>query len=311
MRVVMLCAILTAFASARVEAAPAAVEKNVVYGMYSGLALLMDVYRPAKPNGAAIVAIQGSGWYAPMRYDAAPITSRTDVIAYAQNLADAGYVVFAINHRAAPRFRFPAQIEDAQRAVRFIRAHAGDYGVDPQRIGAYGSSSGGHLASLLGLMDSPGDPANADPVERQPAKVRAVVALFPPTDLRTLNTQRGLAHIALMGFQYQDPATRIPGAVREDEFENIQYALASPVTHVTRRRCADAAHAWRCGRRGANRSVDDARSGLKAAGVEVRFIKVPGGGHGEDFRFAKDDPRLPDQFGETRRWFDAHLKPAR
>jgi len=58
MRVVMLCAMLTAFASARIEAAPAAVEKNVVYGMYSGLALLMDVYRPAKPNGAAIVAIQ-------------------------------------------------------------------------------------------------------------------------------------------------------------------------------------------------------------------------------------------------------------
>ena len=65
MRVVMLCAILTAFASARVEAAPAAVERNVVYGMYSGLALLMDVYRPAKPNGAAIVAIQGSGRYVP------------------------------------------------------------------------------------------------------------------------------------------------------------------------------------------------------------------------------------------------------
>ena len=311
MRVVMLCAILTAFASARVEAAPAAVEKNVVYGMYSGLALLMDVYRPAKPNGAAIVAIQGSGWYVPMRYDAAPITSRTGVIAYGQNLADAGYIVFAINHRAAPRFRFPAQIEDAQRAVRFIRAHAGDYGVDPQRIGAYGSSSGGHLASLLGLMDSPGDPANADPVERQSAKVRAVVALFPPTDLRTLNTQRGLAHIALMGFQYQDPATRIPGAVREGEFENIQYALASPVTHVTR---DDAPMLLMHGDADDVVPIDQSttlEAALKAAGVEVRFIKVPGGGHGEDFRFAKDDPRLPDQFGETRRWFDAHLKPAR
>jgi acetyl esterase/lipase len=303
----MLCVMLTAFASARVEAAPAAVERNVVYGMYSGLGLLMDVYRPAKPNGAAIVAIQGSGWYAPMRYDAAPITSRTGVIAYAQNLAAAGYVVFAINHRAAPRFRFPAQIEDAQRAVRFIRAHAGDYGVDPQRIGAYGSSSGGHLASLLGLMDSPGDPANADPVERQPAKVRAVVALFPPTDLRTLNTERGLAHIALMGFQYQPPSTRLPGSVREDEFENIQYALASPITHVTR---DDAPMLLMHGDADDVVPIDQSTTlvaALKAAGVEVRFIEVPGGRHGEDFRFAKDDPRLPDQYGETRRWFDAHL----
>jgi len=303
----MLCAMLTAFASARAEAAPAAVEKNVVYGMYSGLALLMDVYRPAKPNGAAIVAIQGSGWYVPMRYDAAPITSRTGVIAYAQSLAEAGYVVFAINHRAAPRFRFPAQIEDAQRAVRFIRAHAGDYRIDPNRIGAYGSSSGGHLASLLGTTDSPGDPANADPVERQPAKVRAVVALFPPTDLRTLRGERGLAHIALMGFLYQDPADRPPGAVREDETENIQYARASPVTHVTP---DDAPMLLMHGDADDVVPIDQSttlEAALKSAGVEVRFIRVPGGGHGENFRFAKNDPRLPDQYGETRRWFDAHL----
>jgi acetyl esterase/lipase len=302
--------ILTLLAVARVDAAPAAVDRNVVYGMYSGLALIMDVYRPAKPNGAAIVAIQGSGWYVPMRYDAAPINSRTEVIAFANHLADAGYVVFAISHRAAPRFRFPAQLEDAQRAVRFVRAHAGEYGVDVRRIGAFGTSSGGHLAELLGKMDSPGDAASADPVERPSAKVSAVVALFAPSDLRTLTTERGIAApIALMGFEYQDPAKRRPGAVRENEFENIQYALASPITHVSR---GDAQMLLMHG------DADDIipigqsmtlEAALKAAGVEVRLIRVAGGGHGEDFRFPKNDPRIPDQFGETRRWFDAHLQP--
>ncbi|MCH7475257.1 MAG: alpha/beta hydrolase, partial [Gemmatimonadetes bacterium] len=71
-------------------------------------------------------------------------------------LLDAGYTVFTINHRAAPRFRYPAAVEDAQRAVRFIRHNAQRYGVDPDRIGGYGGSSGAHLVSLLGTMDGDG-----------------------------------------------------------------------------------------------------------------------------------------------------------
>jgi acetyl esterase/lipase len=68
--------------------------------------------------------------------------------------------VFAINHRQAPRFRYPAPIEDAQRAVRFVRFHRSDYGITSDRIGAWGSSSGGHLVELLGTMDGKGDPAD-------------------------------------------------------------------------------------------------------------------------------------------------------
>src|SRR5687768_7643375 len=126
------------------------VDRNVVYGMYSGLALLMDVYRPAQSNGIAIVAVQGSGWYSPMRYDALQLKASREVTTHAQRFAAAGYTVFAINHRQAPRFRYPAPIEDVQRAVRFVRFHAAEYGVTPDRIGAWGSSSGGHMVELLG-----------------------------------------------------------------------------------------------------------------------------------------------------------------
>ena len=148
-------------------AASDAVDRNVVFGMYSGLTLVIDVHRPAKPDGAAIIAIQGSAWYVPMRYDAAPITARSEIQAFARHLAQAGYTVFVINHRAAPRFRFPAPLEDTRRAVRYVRAHAAEYQVDPSRIGAMGSSSGGHLAHLLGTMDDDGYPQDEDPVERQ------------------------------------------------------------------------------------------------------------------------------------------------
>jgi acetyl esterase/lipase len=285
------------------------VDRNVVFGMYSGLALVMDVYRPAKPNGAGIVAIQGSGWYSPMRYDAAPISSRTGVQAYARHLSAAGYVVFVINHRATPRFRFPAPLEDAQRAVRFARAHATEYGIDPSRIGAFGSSSGGHLAELLGTVGAPPDADNADPVERQGGEVRAVVALFAPSDLRTLWSPSGrAAHIALMGFEYASPSKRMPGSVREDEAENLEYRRASPVANVTP---DDAPMLLIHG------DADDVvpieqsvrmEEALRKAGVQSRFITVPGGKHGENFQLANDDPRLPDQYGEARRWFDAHLK---
>ena len=191
-----------------VTSAQARVEKNVVYGMYSGLALLMDVYRPAQPNGIAIVAIQGSGWYSPMRYDAAPLKANREVTRHAERFAAAGYTVFAINHRQAPRFRYPAPIEDAQRAVRFVRFHASDYGITSDRIGAWGSSSGGHLVELLGTMDGKGDASDSDPVNRLSAKVQAVVALFAPADLPSMfgTTSRPGTVSALMGFAYQDPS---------------------------------------------------------------------------------------------------------
>lgn len=285
------------------------VERNVVYGMYSGLALVMDVYRPVKPNGAGIVAIQGSGWYQPMRFDAPMLSARAGVQAYARSLSQAGYTVFVINHRSTPRFHFPAPLEDAQRAVRFMRAHAAEYRIDPARIGAYGSSSGGHLAELLGTLDAPGISDSVDPVDRESAKVKAVVALFAPSDLRTLRSPNGrMAHVVLMGFEFVDPANRTPGSVRENESETVEYRRASPIAQVTP---DDAATLLMHG--DADEVIpiaqsEDFAAALKGANVPVRFIRVPGGRHGDDFRLAKDDPRLPDQFGEARRWFDQYLK---
>src|SRR5262245_12830840 len=152
---------------ARTAAAEPRVENNVVYGMYSGLALLMDVHYPDKPNGLGVVVIPGSGFHAQQVYGATPLKTGLSVtFVYTRPLLDAGYTLFVMNHRQAPRFRYPAPIEDAQRAVRFIRGHAPDYGVRSDRIGAIGASSGGYLATMLGLLAGDGNQTDSDEVER-------------------------------------------------------------------------------------------------------------------------------------------------
>src|SRR5580700_5855494 len=147
------------------------IDRNIVFGMYSGLALLMDIHHPAQPNGYAAVVVPGSGWTSKQTYDAAPLTALgSSVRFFLPKLLDAGYTLFVVNHRNGPRFHYPAAVDDVQRAVRFIRFHAGVYGIDPHRIGAVGYSSGAHLAALLGVLDGKPDgkedPDDPDPVNR-------------------------------------------------------------------------------------------------------------------------------------------------
>ena len=113
----VLCACMAWMFAAPSLSAQARVEQNVVYGMYSGLALLMDVHHPAEPNGVGVILIWGSGWHGPTTYDARQLKRRS----VPKIFLDVGYTVFAINHRNAPRFRYPAAVEDVQRAVRFVR----------------------------------------------------------------------------------------------------------------------------------------------------------------------------------------------
>src|SRR5262245_11683364 len=114
-------ALATVFAAVTAGAsAQSRVDKNVVYGMYSGAAMLLDVHYPAKPNGVGIIFIAGSGWNAPLGYAAPPLKESPQVGMYVPSLLQAGYTVFTLTHRATPTFRYPAPLEDVQRALRFI-----------------------------------------------------------------------------------------------------------------------------------------------------------------------------------------------
>jgi acetyl esterase/lipase len=137
--------------------------QDVIYLKSGGTAFTMDVYRPAKPNKAAVVFMVSGGWIS----DHSMIKSFGADIEKA--FADGGFTVFSVVHGAQPRYKVAEIVEQVQTAVRFVRAHAADYGIDTNRVGVTGISSGGHLALMIaGSADSP---------------VNAVAAISPPTDL--------------------------------------------------------------------------------------------------------------------------------
>jgi acetyl esterase/lipase len=149
-------------------------------------ALTADLYQP---QGAgpfpAVLLIHGGGWRA---------RTRADMNGTAEKLARRGYVVLNASYRFAPRWRFPAQLTDVQQAVLFMRAHATEYRVQPDRIAAWGYSSGAHLAALLGVT-GPGDR-----LYREGARVQAVVAGGTPVDLSYY--PKGELTVGLMGVPY-------------------------------------------------------------------------------------------------------------
>ena len=270
------------------------VQSNIAYGMYSGAALLLDVYKPNSPNGYGIIYVSGSGWTTPLAYSAPELKSNSQSKLYATALANAGYTVFSVNHRSLPRFRYPAPVEDVQRAVRFIRHNAAKFGINPNKIGASGGSSGGHLVSMLGTLDGRGIPNDPDPVERESAKVQCVVARAAPIDFLT-----GTNGSFLLGM------TR-PLAADKTSAEYRTHVEASPISHVTP---DDPPFLLMHGDK--DEAVNFSQSEqmeakLKATGVAVKFLRIPGGAHGPTFPGAVNPP---DYLGEMVRWFDRYLKP--
>ncbi len=159
------------------------IRPDVVYGHDYGMALTFDVLTPKNPNGAGILFMVSGGWVSRWFPPQNGIT-------WHKALLDKGFTVFLVRHGSSPKFVVPEAIEHVRRSVRYIRLHADDFGVDPERLGAYGFSAGGHLSLMLGTASDAGTPGAKDPVLTVTDRVAAVVAFFPPTDLRGLIIRR-------------------------------------------------------------------------------------------------------------------------
>ncbi|MGD0620080.1 MAG: alpha/beta hydrolase, partial [Bryobacteraceae bacterium] len=148
------------------------------YGEADGEKLTMDYYAPAGPGPHPIaIIIHGGGGVSG--------TSRNGSEAYcAEFLAPAGYAVFSINYRLAPKYPYPDMLQDVERAIRYIRYHASEWDANRNKIALVGGSAGGWLSNMAGLIGAPGDPSAKDPVDRESANVQAVVTLFGPSDFR-------------------------------------------------------------------------------------------------------------------------------
>ena len=294
MRAFVISTLLAVSALAADSPVQARVQSNVVYGMYSGTALLLDVHRPSNPNGYGIIVISGSGWTTPMAYSSWELKSNAQSLQYTKPLVDAGYTVFTLNHRALPRFHYPAALDDVQRAVRFVRHNAAGFGIRPDRIGAAGGSSGGHLVSMLGLLDGNGKPDDPDPVERESAKVQCVMARAAPTNFLIAN---GAAFLGMVLPAGDGPAVK-------NSVEYKTYVEASPIAHIS---ADDPPFLLMHGDKDESvpfRLSEDFEMALKAAGVTVKFLRVEGAGHGPTFPGAIHPP---DYLGEMVAWFNRYL----
>jgi len=257
---------------------PLQVDPDVVYGHKMGMALTFDVLKPASGNGAGVLFMVSGGWisqWAPPEQTAKRF----------EDLLEHGFTVFAVRHGSSPLFKVPDAVDDVRRATRFIKANASEWGVDPERLGVFGGSAGGHLSLMLGTTGDDGDPNATDPVLRESSKVAAVVAYFPPVDLN------GLA----------GPNDRFPAL----DFDPAKAQTVSPILFVT---ADDPPSLMIHGDqdelvplRNSERILD----AFKKAGVETNLVVIAGGKHGFEGEHAVTARNA------MRAWFEAHLgKPA-
>ncbi|MHC4519893.1 MAG: alpha/beta hydrolase fold domain-containing protein, partial [Planctomycetota bacterium] len=177
LRIVLLIVfVLTTVASAQRDLK---IMPDIVYGHKYGMALTMDVYQPGEGNGVGILFMISGGWnskWVPPR----------QAVSMFEPLLVKGFTVFAVRHGSSPKFLVPEVVADVRRSVRFVRLRAERFGVDPDRLGVCGASAGGHLSLMLATTADEGDPNAKDEISRTSSRVAAVVAFFPPTDLRPL-----------------------------------------------------------------------------------------------------------------------------
>ncbi len=197
--------------STRTSSANVKITPDVVYGHKFGMALTFDVYQPQKEsNGAGILFMVSGGWYS--RW-----TDPKNMLDWFKPLLDEGFTVFSVRHGSSPKFVIPEAVEDVRRSVRFIRLHAKDYGVRPNHLGVWGGSAGGHLSLVLGTTSDEGSPKEKDEVLQNSDRVAAVVAYYPPTDLREFVDEKS-------SYYHRFPALQFDADLADD---------FSPVLHVT------------------------------------------------------------------------------
>lgn len=241
--------------------------RDIVYGTVDGVELKLDLALPAgSAKAPVVVCIHGGGWIE---------GSKKQFLGFARRAAAKGFVAASIDYRLAPDHPMPAQIQDAKCAVRFLRANAAQYRIDPERIGALGESAGGHLALMLGLSSDPALEGSGGNPEVSSA-VQAVLSICGPTSMtREYFTETSAKSVykvsqttaGMILFGTSDAASPIP-------------ALCSPLDHV------DAQDPPVLMFHGDKDKVvpfvqaEALDQALDKAGVENDLVVFPGGGHG-------------------------------
>lgn len=267
---------------AHADEANVSITPDVVYGHKDGLAMTFDVFMPKEhAKGVGILFMFSGGWYSSW------IPPEKDQSRFAA-LTDAGYTVFSVRHGSSPKYGIPDAVSDVRRAVRYIRLHASEYGIDPNRLGVFGMSAGGHLSLMLGTTADDGKADDEDPILRVSDRVQAVVAYVAPTDLTimvhdapnhlpaydrfpalSLDLEAAKSHSPLKQVSADDAPTLLLAGTKDD---------LVPVEH--------------------SRNIRDA---LQQEKVAVKLVEYPEAGHG----FSPED--LKASMAEMVAWFNEQL----
>jgi acetyl esterase len=261
-------------------------QEGIVYGVADGQQLTMDYYAPkgAGPHPIAII-IHGGGYQRG--------NSKSGSEAYcADFLPPAGYAVFSINYRLAPKYPYPYMVYDVERAIRFLR-HKASRSPDLQanRIALIGGSAGGFLSNMVGLLNLPGDLSAADPVDRESAQVQAVVTLFAQSSFATVPLNADV-HALL------DPLIKEKG-------EAAALKEASPITYVHK---GDPPFLQILGDKDEYIPFSEATNldaALRKVGVSSEIIRIPGGMHGTGRWHTL--PGVPDWEVQMTEWLNRTL----
>jgi acetyl esterase/lipase len=262
------------------------VHENIAYGAANGETLLLDIFEPSgnsDPRRPAVILIHGGGWTSFDKSTMRPL---------AQFLARSGFVAVAVDYRLFHDNvnRWPAQLDDVQRSVRWLRANAAKYNIAPERVGAYGHSAGAQLAALLGMLDTRD---NSDPaLAKYSSKVQAVVDSSGPTEFapapKDSDEDKFLSSFFGAGYSAH------PEIWRD----------ASPVEHVSK---SNAPFLIIHGTRDETVSITQAQTlydKLKEAGAAVQFVRLD-----SDHMF--HEPAARRQLArETQLFFERYLVPA-
>ena len=232
----------------------------------------LDLFVPEKADGPLplVIWVHGGGWQKGSKEGCPPLRN---------GYVGRGYAVASLNYRISSQATFPAQIEDCKAAIRWLRAHAKEYNLDPNRFGAWGSSAGGHLVALLGTSSDAKAfdvGANLD----QSSRVQAVCDYYGPTDFSAIVTTpvANAAESKLLG-----------GPIAENQDKAKR---ANPITFVSR---DNPPFLIVHGDKDSTVPINQSQllfDALKQAGVSVRFHTVKGAGHGRGFNGPEIEPMV-------------------
>jgi acetyl esterase/lipase len=271
-------------------------DRDVKYGDGPAKSNLMDIFLPDNADKPLplVVWVHGGGWIEGSKEGcpALPLVAR-------------GYIVASINYRLSKQAVYPAQIQDCKGAIRFLRAHARDYHIDPDRVGVWGASAGGHLVALLGTsVDSKELEGDVGGNLDQSSRVQAVCDWFGPTDLTQFAEQAVAAGI-LKTTPGPSLIMQLFGGTLKEKHDLVQQA--NPIAFIDKK-TAKKIPPFLIMHGDKDTMVPVAQSqllkdALADAGVSVELQVIHGGGHGGKlFSTPKAAKSIAD-------FFDKNLKP--